>query len=144
MIMEKIKSMSEIIDELLDLADENLIKNTFSRHPDVLNIYLKEIRGEMDEAEEEIKKDNFVYLEDELGDIFWDYLMLLKILERDEYIRSVNHVFSRSVDKFKERYKVLFGVDKDNPDSEIREKLWKEVKKKQKQNLKDRHNKLYN
>jgi len=142
--MEKIKSMSEIIDELLDLADENLIKNTFSRHPDVLNIYLKEIRGEMDEAEEEIKKDNFVYLEDELGDIFWDYLMLLKILERDEYIRSVNHVFSRSVDKFKERYKVLFGVDKDNPDSEIREKLWKEVKKKQKQNLKDRHNKLYN
>jgi len=142
--MEKIKSMSEIIDELLDLADENLIKNTFSRHPDVLNIYLKEIRGEMDEAEEEIKKDNFVYLEDELGDIFWDYLMLLKILERDEYIRSVNHVFSRSVDKFKERYKVLFGVDKDNPGSEIREKLWKEVKKKQKQNLKDRHNKLYN
>ena len=88
------KNILKNIENLNNLGNENLVKNTFSTHPDVIEVYFKEIVNEINEAKEELKKDNAVYLEDELGDIFWDYWMLLKLLGRDGYIRSLDKVFS--------------------------------------------------
>jgi hypothetical protein len=65
-------------------------------------------------------------LEDELGDIFWDYICLLENFEQDGKI-SKERVFDRCWTKFSER---LSSDGSDNGD-------WVEVKKNQKERLRE-------
>jgi NTP pyrophosphatase (non-canonical NTP hydrolase) len=65
--------------------------------------YFDQIRKEIDEAEAENRDKNQVYLEDELGDVFWDYLMLLNALASEGKISSIEKVFERCHKKFTER-----------------------------------------
>ncbi|MDD3145418.1 MAG: MazG nucleotide pyrophosphohydrolase domain-containing protein [Candidatus Gracilibacteria bacterium] len=95
--------------------------------------YLDGIRDELYEVEDEIKEKNSVYLEDELGDVFWNYLCLLHSLENEGKITNAEKVFERCYKKFGERV----GYDGDGGHN------WQEVKDKQKQELKLEHNKLY-
>lgn len=95
--------------------------------------YLDWIREELEEVQEEIKEENSVYLEDELGDVFWDYLCLLHSLENEWKISSVEKVFERCYKKFGER--VGYNWDWWNN--------WQEIKDKQKLELRLEHNKLY-
>lgn len=96
--------------------------------------YLNWIKDEFEEVEKEIKENNSVYLEDELWDVFWNYLCLLHSLESEWKITSVDSVFKRCYKKFGER--VWFDWNWWHN--------WQEVKDKQKQELKIEHNKLYN
>lgn len=95
--------------------------------------YLKWLREELKEVEEEIKENNSVYLEDELWDVFWDYLCFLHSLENEWKITSVDKVFERCYKKFGER--VWFDWNWWHN--------WQEIKDKQKQELSLEHNKLY-
>ncbi len=95
-------------------------------------IYLEEMQNEIKEMEEELKKDNSVYLEDELGDIFWDYLNLIYSLEKEWYILKEN-IFTRCKEKFWERVTALEDW-----------RTWEEIKLKQKQKLKEEHSTKYN
>ena len=95
-------------------------------------IYLDWLLNEIDEVKKEIRKNNSVYLEDELWDVLWDYLNLIYFLEHDWYIEH-KRVFNRCVEKFSERLQWI--------------KAWitrSEIKEKQKSKLKIRHNKKYN
>ncbi|MDR2190148.1 MAG: hypothetical protein LBP53_02970 [Candidatus Peribacteria bacterium] len=65
--------------------------------------YFTEIRKEIDEAQDENKADNTIYLEDELGDIFWDYITLLNALASEGKITSPEKVFERCYQKFSGR-----------------------------------------
>jgi NTP pyrophosphatase (non-canonical NTP hydrolase) len=65
--------------------------------------YFEEIRKEIDEAEAENRDKNQIYLEDELGDVFWDYVMLLNALASEGKISSIEKVFERCHKKFSER-----------------------------------------
>jgi NTP pyrophosphatase (non-canonical NTP hydrolase) len=65
--------------------------------------YFEEIRKEIDEAEAENKENNTIYLEDELGDIFWDYMMLLNALASEGKITNIEKVFERCYQKFSGR-----------------------------------------
>lgn len=95
-------------------------------------MYLHWLKDEVSEVFEEIKDNNHVYLEDELWDILWDYLNVLHYLEREGKIRSAEHVFHRSFQKFSERVEwQLTWVLRD------------EVKKKQKTTLADEHRLAY-
>lgn len=58
------------IKKLLKLTDYNIVKNRFAKREDAALKYLKETKDEIDETTEEYKKENHIYLEDELGDIF--------------------------------------------------------------------------
>lgn len=82
--------------------------------------YFDELRKEIQEAEEENKQNNNVKLEDELGDIFWDYANLLVNLEEEGKI-NLERVFERSQKKYDER---VSGIENN--------KSWDEIKKKQK------------
>ena len=120
------------------MGDRNLEKNPWTQQKDITDIYFKELLSEIAEAGEEHEKDNTVYLEDELGDVLWDYIMLLKTLEKDGYIRDVKNVFTHAVEKYDERYGFLNmdeGVDTEG--------YWDMVKKKQKIKLKEEHERLY-
>jgi len=141
---------NEISDEVLKvlkLADYSISKNFFAKREGAAIKYLKEAKDEINEAVLECKDKNAVYLEDELGDIFWDYLQAIKILERDGQIRSVENVFKNCFEKYSERLEILETDEiKSWEKKHGKEKVppqWKEVKNKQKIRLKENHEKLY-
>ena len=96
--------------------------------------YVEWIKNELEEVDAEIRENNSVYLEDELWDVFWDYMCLLHSLKNEWKISSIEKVFERSYKKFSERVW-------ENGDQWHK---WAEVKAKQKEELKKEHNKLYN
>ncbi len=92
--------------------------------------YLSGLREEIQEAEEEIIKGRQVYLEDELGDIFWDYLCLIETLNQEGRINR-DRIFERCYKKFSERIP---------HDGMATQASWEIVKNRQKKNLEDEHN----
>lgn len=65
--------------------------------------YLNGLRDEVAEVAEEIKPDNHVYLEDELGDMLRDSFNLIYTLAKQGYIRSPEAVLERAIRKYRER-----------------------------------------
>jgi NTP pyrophosphatase (non-canonical NTP hydrolase) len=114
-------------DNLLAIAkrkakfDEN---NTWSKGSET---YLAEIKNEVDEVIEEIPKSRQCYLEDELGDILWDYLNILAALEKEAEI-DTKAVLKRACRKYEER---ISGIETG--------KTWAEIKQKQKIDLAIEH-----
>jgi NTP pyrophosphatase (non-canonical NTP hydrolase) len=64
--------------------------------------YFKEIFSELDEVKAELESGNTSLLEEELGDVLWDYLNLLIHLDSEQKI-SINRVLLRCIEKFDER-----------------------------------------
>lgn len=85
--------------------------------------YLSEIKKEVDEVVEEIPKSRECYLEDELGDVLWDYLNIVLALEKEQGI-DLTSVIQRASQKYEER---VSGIESGL--------LWKDVKTKQKERL---------
>jgi NTP pyrophosphatase (non-canonical NTP hydrolase) len=85
--------------------------------------YLEEIRKELDEVTDEIPKNRNRFLEDELGDVLWDYLNILLALEKENGIK-VESVLNRACKKYDER---ISGIEQG--------KLWKDIKAVQKEAL---------
>ena len=121
----KIKALAKSrIQEFIDIKDP-----WYKWH----STFIKWIQDEFDEIKQEVKENNTVYLEDELWDLFWDFMCLLNSLEHEWMISSQEKVFERSYKKFSERI------------SEVRKKgkkhneMWDVVKKKQKLGRKKEH-----
>ncbi|MDD2693875.1 MAG: MazG nucleotide pyrophosphohydrolase domain-containing protein [Candidatus Gracilibacteria bacterium] len=91
------------------------------------------ILDEMNEVKEELENGKQVYLEDELGDVFWDYICLLENLEQEGKINK-EKVFERCYTKFSER----LNIDGSNNGN------WIEVKRMQKERLKQEQDTLDN
>lgn len=85
--------------------------------------YLSELRGELDEVNEEILLNRGCYLEDELGDVLWDYLNLLVCLENEKKV-NIDNVLVRAHIKYNERVVALEAGN-----------TWSEIKVKQKLRL---------
>ena len=83
--------------------------------------YLSEMRKELVEVENELNSNLLSRLEDELGDVLWDYLNLLRCLADEKEI-SADAVFARAVRKYDER---ISGIEKGMS--------WSEIKAEQKQ-----------
>jgi|GEM_PF-5492029 NTP pyrophosphatase (non-canonical NTP hydrolase) len=64
---EQIAKLFEVVKKKNQIDQTNSWSNGSST-------YLQEIKKELDEVEEEILLDRICYLEDELGDVLWDYL----------------------------------------------------------------------
>jgi len=114
-----------MIERILELVKE---KNKIDQKLDWYtwsSIYLKWLKDEIIEVENELKDNNSIYLEDELWDILWDYLNLLAWLEKEWKITSIEKVFSRSEKKYSERISELKISNNDN-----KHIGWNNVKKK--------------
>jgi len=133
-IFEKIITLSDSrIRELVeDSKRENSIHWWFYEWH---KTYIKGMNDEVQEWFDEIKKNNSVYLEDELWDIFWVYICLLQSLEKEWYIESVENVFKRCDNKFWERI--------DYVRNNKYEWAWEEIKKLQKIEREKEHNDKY-
>lgn len=130
-----------LIGDIIKLSKRNIEENPFSSQENLGEIYLNEITGEVDEVKNEYRKNNSIYLEDELGDVFWDYLMVLQGLERDGYIGSIESVFNQGLEKYSERMKILDIKDNDREKSS---KLWADIKESQKKVLRVKNENKYN
>ena len=89
--------------------------------------YLAGIKEEVDEVIEELPKSRQCYLEDELGDILWDYLNVLSALEDEKGI-DTQAVLTRACQKYEER---ISGIESG--------KTWADIKEKQKIALAKEH-----
>ncbi len=87
--------------------------------------YIEGIQDEIQEVKEELENpDKFMYLEDELWDVFWDYMCLLESLEQEGKIKK-SRVFDRCLTKFEAR----IGKNGDEWNQ------WNDTKKQQKEVL---------
>jgi NTP pyrophosphatase (non-canonical NTP hydrolase) len=91
-----------VIAQLLDLVYRKNQLDQLGNWSNGSSTYLVEIRKELAEVEDELELDRQCYLEDELGDILWDYLNILQCLKTERDI-SIDRVFSRAVTKYDER-----------------------------------------
>lgn len=64
--------------------------------------YLAEMKKEIDEVSEEIPKNRQCYLEEELGDVLWDYLNVLTAIQKEQGI-CPKAVLTRAIKKYEER-----------------------------------------
>ncbi len=99
--------------------------------------YFEWIKDETEEVFEEMRENNSIYLEDELWDILFAYLSLLKNLEKEWKISSIENVIFRSEKKIWERISALKWKDWGLLD------YWDEVKKRQKEELEREHKEKY-
>ena len=86
---------------------------------------LQNISDEVKEVKEEIKPNNRAYLEDELSDILWGWLILVEKLQDNKYVESHEAIMKRALKKYEERILPLKGTSEDHA-------IWKEVKHRQK------------
>ena len=127
--------MLSIIQKIIILAEARipeLMKNWDSGYSEFYKgsvTFVRWIEDETEEMQRELKSWDRVFLEDELGDIFWDYICLLENLEQEGKISKAK-VFERCWTKFSER---LNGDGSNNGD-------WYAVKKKQKERLQKESN----
>jgi len=92
----------DIFDELLAVVRrKNLIDKTIEWSGGS-STYLNELKNEIIEVEEELPLNRTCYLEDELADVLWDYLNVLKCLEEEKGISTCS-VFKRAYLKYNER-----------------------------------------
>ena len=111
---------SQHLNALLDLVRKKNALDTNSDWSNTSDTYLSEIKKEVDEVAEEIRLGRQCYLEDELGDVLWDYLNLLVSLEQEDKI-VLGKVFERARTKYQQR---IDGIASG--------KTWGEVKAEQK------------
>lgn len=95
--------------------------------------FFEEILKEIKETKDEVKENNSVYLEDELWDILWDYLCIIEALKVEWKIENFEKVLERCYKKFSERINEETWESRD----------WQEIKKIQKEELKNEHFKKY-
>ncbi|EGQ8119733.1 nucleotide pyrophosphohydrolase [Vibrio cholerae] len=111
------------LDKLLEVAKR---KSEFDKNNSWYldsSTYLAEIKKEVDEVIEEIPKNRLCYLEDELGDVLWDYLNAILSLEKEAGVK-IESVVQRACRKYEERVSAIEnGIS------------WDDVKLKQKKEL---------
>lgn len=101
--------------------------------------YFEWIKNELEEVEFEMKKNNEVYLEDELWDLLWNYMSLLSSLKKEWKISTVESVLNRAEKKYKQRVEAIEHEETD----EDKSAAWKAIKEVQKDLLKKQHNWKY-
>ncbi|WP_104035895.1 MazG nucleotide pyrophosphohydrolase domain-containing protein [Vibrio jasicida] len=87
--------------------------------------YFEAIHSELEEVRDEEVKGRTCFLEDELGDVLWNYLNLLMALEKEQGI-DARSVIERAVEKYQARVTAIENG-----------KSWAEVKAEQKSKLKN-------
>jgi len=133
--------MEQFIDQYIALTKQ---KQQRQKNISWLNFWdpqhrLEWLINEVQEVSDELKMNNQVYLQDELWDIFWNYMNFLTLLESQWYISDINTVLQQSFKKFSERTHAV--VDKkDKLSSDLARN---EVKNTQKEILEQQNNKLY-
>jgi len=88
-----------------------------------VDYYLDEIGKELKEVEEELSSSDDKALEEELGDVLWDYLNLIQCLKQQRNV-SLEGILQRCEEKYEGR---ISGLEQGL--------TWQEVKEREKSNV---------
>ncbi|MBF9002529.1 MazG nucleotide pyrophosphohydrolase domain-containing protein [Vibrio nitrifigilis] len=116
-----------LLDQLMTIAERKKCLDHNSDWFQGPDTYLSGLVNEIAEVRQEIESRRTVYLEDELGDVLWDYVNVLVAL-RDSHGIDVERVFQRAVNKYEQR---ISGIEKDQ--------LWDDIKQIQATTLAQEH-----
>lgn len=117
----------ENIKRLLDVAKEKIARDQKGTWSKGSVTYFEAMFHELEEVKAELESGRQCYLEDELGDILWVYLCLLRNLEVEGKV-SVEKVFERSYQKYEER---VTGINSG--------RSWSDIKKAQSVRLEEEY-----
>ncbi|MGX1927164.1 MazG nucleotide pyrophosphohydrolase domain-containing protein [Vibrio sp. NH-7] len=113
--------------QLLELAEKKIERDKKGTWSKGSITYFQAMFDELEEVKTEMDSGRNCYLEDELGDILWVYLCLLKNLESEIEINA-ERVFKRAQQKYSERLNAINTGGS-----------WSEVKERQKELLAQEH-----
>jgi NTP pyrophosphatase (non-canonical NTP hydrolase) len=108
---------TDVLNELMNVVERKHRIDQHSSWSNGSSTYFVEIVKEIEEAREAMASTTKVFLEDELGDVLWDYLSILRCLVDEKGI-SLSAVFERSLAKYEER---ISGIENGVAWSEIKE-----------------------
>ena len=111
------------LEQLLAIAKEKQRIDQGNDWSNGSSTYLAELAKEVVEVQEEVELQRPPYLEEELGDVLWDYLNLLLCLG-DEGKVDLDRLFARAANKYRERIDGIQAGDS-----------WDRIKQRQKQRL---------
>jgi NTP pyrophosphatase (non-canonical NTP hydrolase) len=123
---------TDLLGKLLSVVDRKNSIDKTTNWSDGSITYLNELKTEIIEVEEELQLERVCYLEDELADVLWDYLNVLKCLEEEKGISSCS-VLNRAYVKYNERVTAI-----ENNIS------WEDIKNEQNNKLSNEHDALLN
>ncbi|MEZ8834038.1 MazG nucleotide pyrophosphohydrolase domain-containing protein [Vibrio cyclitrophicus] len=115
------------IQQLIELAEKKIERDKKGTWSKGSITYFQAMFDELEEVKIEMNSGRCCYLEDELGDILWVYLCLLKNLESENEI-DAERVFRRAQQKYNERLSAINSG-----------RSWSEVKERQKSLLAQEH-----
>lgn len=123
------ESKTEYFSKLLMLITKKNTIDKANTWSEGSSTYFLELKKEIEEVREELDGGRQCYLEDELGDVLWDYLNLLGNLENEGKI-SFSSVFQRAYQKYEERLTTITEGGTWDAIKEIQKaRLAKELKK---------------
>lgn len=121
--------MKEAFEELLDIAKRNRKYSLWTRNQ-TSEKYVNEVLSEVNELMKAINSSDNKHIQEELGDVFWDILMLILIAEEEGKVNS-KEVLKSVAEKIKRRAPHIF----DGRSITIKEEemTWFKAKEKEKQ-----------
>tara|TARA_R110001583_G_scaffold195445_1_gene373715 strand:- start:1949 stop:2326 length:378 start_codon:yes stop_codon:yes gene_type:complete len=122
--------IGDLLEKLVKIAEIKMKRDLDGSWYNGVDTYIEGLKCELEEAKVELLNGKKCFLEDELGDVLWDFICILKHLENDNKIEFDN-VFLRALKKYDER---VTGIN--NGES------WDEIKKSQLLTLQNEENQL--
>lgn len=117
----------ELIEELFDVVRRKYTIDQKGTWSNGSSTYLSAMKAEIQEVEDELQQDRICFIEDELGDILWDYLHVLNCLEHEKGI-DISSVVKRALKKYDER---ISGIENNTS--------WTKIKRLQKGRLEEEY-----
>ncbi len=123
---------TELFEKIKELAESKCVRDANLKWSKGSQTYIEELKKEIDEVQVELDANKQVYLEDELGDIFWDYMNILVNLVKEEKIESVQTIFERCEKKYSQRiHAIQTNISWDEIKAEQKKELLIEQEKKE-------------
>ena len=119
--------MEKELDEFVKLARKTLAECPWASLQDVKS-YVKQLSSEAEEVRAAVANNDTENLKEELGDLFWDTLVVMLIAEKEKLFDAKEPLLSL-IEKMKRRKPFLFTGQKVT--LEEAERLWSEAKTKE-------------
>jgi len=128
-IFENMKDAHEPIKEMLEMVDQNYLKCPWVKTRKAEQ-HIIELTNEIDEVKLAMEKNDMANLTEELGDVLWDAMMLIKMCKEEKGINSAE-VIEIIKQKMKRRKPYVYGNEKAETPEEA-SIIWNRVKKEEK------------
>lgn len=125
------KRTLEEIEKMLKLIELNFEKCPWVKKQSIES-YKKELISEVEELKEALKNNDDENLREEMGDVLWDILVFIFLVEKKKGIKP-EETIRDIIEKIKRRKPYLFSDNIKAETSEQAVKIWKGIKEKEKQ-----------